>query len=112
MEYKAIKPIGIEAATMMLSSKNAALIIDALLRAVESIEDWHWLQDTCLRFVDDDDVWIARTAIICLGHIARIWGKLDKEKVLDKLAALKAKPELLGHIESAEDDIYCFLKAR
>ena len=62
-----------------------------------------------MRFVDDEDVWTARTAISCFGHIARIFGELDAEKVLNKLALLKAKPALLGHIESAEDDINFFL---
>ena len=109
MKYVEIRPISLEEAKIMLSSENPEQVREALLGAVESVDDWHWLQEKCMRLVDSDDVWTARTAITCLGHIARIFGELDKEKVLNKLALLKANPDLTGHIESAENDIKLFL---
>lgn len=49
-------------------------------------------------------------AIICLGHLARIHGKIDSKKVLTALTSVMDNAELSGRAEDAMSDIEMFAK--
>ncbi len=112
MQYEAISPLDKAEAGEKLLSGDTEAIVYGLLGAVEGVDDWRWVQDQCLRFVADPREDVARVAIICLGHLARIWGELDQKRVRESLKGVKASasPRILGAIEDALGDIKMFLK--
>ncbi|WP_417451760.1 hypothetical protein [Kordiimonas sp.] len=112
MKYEAFKPLDKTAAGEMLLSGDEEKIVYGLLGAVEGDTDWRWVQDQCLRFVNDPRENVARVAIQCLGHLARLERKLDLEKVLPVLDActVHKNPLIRGVAEDAKGDIKVFVK--
>ncbi|WP_167080781.1 hypothetical protein [Massilia aquatica] len=51
---------------------------------------------------------IAGVSATCLGHIARIHRKLEKEKVIAALRMKLDRSEIAGVVEDALDDISTF----
>ena len=49
-----------------------------------------------LKYVNDEDRWIASAAITGLGHLARTSGQLDKDLVIATLTDLKVRMDLKG----------------
>jgi hypothetical protein len=83
-------------------------VANALLYATFNINDFDWVQDLILRMLDHPDEDVCGLAITCLGHTARIYSKIDKEKVVPKLE-LKVKNErFAGRVQDALDDIEMF----
>lgn len=112
MQYHEIKPLDKAAAGELLLSGDEEKMVMGLLGAVEGNNKWRWVQDQCLRFVDDPRVTVARVAIMCLGHLARMEGKRDLDKVKPVLdACLKHHdPAIRGVTEDALSDIAIFIK--
>jgi hypothetical protein len=85
-------------------------LLNALLAVTFSDPDWEWVQDRCLEFLDHPDSRVKALAVTCLGHLARIHRKLDKERVVARLAAVRLRdPELAGRVEDATEDIEQYL---
>ncbi|WP_370470384.1 hypothetical protein [Snodgrassella alvi] len=94
----------------ILKSKNVKKITETLLYLTFNIEDFDWVQNTMLRMISNPDENISRLAITCLGHLARIYSKIDREKVIPCLK-LKAKDKLfVGQVEDTLNDINMFAK--
>jgi hypothetical protein len=91
----------------MLLSKNTETISQAILGAVNGIDDWQWLQQLCLTYSNHANYWVAKNAITSLGSIARIFGELDVALVLAKFKEVK-DPELQVVIDCAIEDIEIF----
>lgn len=85
-------------------------VLRALLSAAFYDPDWRWVQNHCLNFLTHEDRDVRALAAICLGHIARIHGKLDVDIVLERLVPLKTDPLIGGSVQDALDDIKFFLK--
>ncbi len=112
MKYQAITPLDKAEAGERLLSGDTEAIVYGLLGAVEGVDDWRWVQDQCLRFVTNPREDVARVAVMCLGHIARIWGDLDEKRVKKILKDLepKATPRIQGAIEDTLSDMKIYLK--
>lgn len=112
VQYEAITPLDKAKAGEKLLSGDPEAIVYGLLGAVEGVDDWRWVQDQCLRFVTDPREDVVRAAVICLGHLARIRGKLDQERVGKAFRKVKvgASPRVRGAIEDALSDIKIFLR--
>ena len=112
MKYQ--EPIGIskeETIDILNGNSSVEQKVDALVGAVNTIQDPAWLQELCLSYVNHKDEWIAGAAINGLGDIARIFRQLDLKLVLDKLNAVKSeRKDLIGKIDDAMDDIKMFIK--
>jgi hypothetical protein len=109
MEYRKVEKISKQTADEVFSSLQPDAICNALLSVSFHEQDWKWVQDKCLYFLQNIDTRISRTAVICLGHIARIHLKMDREKVISALLARRGHPELSGVIDDALDDINIFV---
>lgn len=99
-----------ETAAAAFESNDIDNISKAMVAVALNEPDWQWAQQHFLNLLQHDDVGIRCLAVTCLGHIARIHGCLDKEKVL---AAFKDKindTEMAGSIDDAMADFNIFLK--
>ena len=93
----------------LMGDKSSA--IDALMYACFYIDDADWIQKQCLDILNRDvDKEVKNLAITCLGHVARIHTKINKEKVLPVLRKLLSDPEFSGAAGDALDDIDIFTR--
>lgn len=92
-----------------LATGETAKATTALISIGLNETDGIWAQDTCLKYMQDDNPMIASAAIVAIGHIARRFGVLDMAKVSPALQQAERKePSLKGVIGSALDDIEMF----
>ncbi|ORF43786.1 hypothetical protein [Gilliamella apicola] len=94
----------------ILESNDVEKVTDALLYLTFNIDDFDWVQDTILRMISNLEEDISGLAITCVGHLARIYSKIDKDKIIPCLQ-LKAKDKRFeGRVGDALDDINMFAK--
>jgi len=123
MRYEAVGRITREEYEQIIQATNPARIASALLSISYWQGDWQWIQDQLLSFIDHNDYWVRRNVIQGLGHVARVNGQLDTEKVELVLRSIAAKPlgkeaesedemHLRGAAEDALEDIQIFIHQR
>lgn len=105
-----VQPIDRNLAEAAFSSNNSERICDALIRVTYHDDDYKWVQNKCITFLQSDDLDVKRLAVICLGHLARIHSKLDKKLVIPLLEKLRKDKDVKGVVEDALDDIDMFLE--
>lgn len=71
--------------------------------------DWEWLQEKCLELTGHDNPEVRGVAATCLGHIARIHRRLDRDRVVAALQAMVHDSAAGGRAEDALDDIEVFI---
>ena len=103
--FENVGPIDRAAAEVEFASGDSLRICKALVSLAFHDPDWHWVQDICLRFLNDNNPEIGGVSATCLGHLARIHGKLDRERVVAALRNRLDDPEIGGRVEDALDDI-------
>jgi hypothetical protein len=96
-------------ATADLASADSRKRVGALLSLALYDSDWRWVQDQCLRLLADSDEEVVATAILGLGHLARLHQRLDLDRVLPALKTLQAEPRFGGRVSDAFDDIRMFV---
>lgn len=101
-------PINRSEAENIFSRGSTDEICDALLAITFYEEDWKWSQMQCLHFLGHSDSNVSGLAATCLGHIARIHHKLDKELVITALLDRLKDSKISGQIQDALDDIEMF----
>ncbi len=107
--YHKVVPISRKDAEVAFSSGNSDRIGDALISIAFYDPDWRWVQDKCLYFIDSSLPDVRRLSKICLGHLARIHGKLEMNKVLPILERLRNNAEVSGTVEDTFEDIEIFI---
>lgn len=93
----------------MLNSNNIEDITNALLYMTFTIEDFEWIQKKCMEMVQHKNPDISGLAITCLGHVARIYGKINIETI-DFLKNQLMHSTLAGRAQDALDDIEIFVQ--
>lgn len=93
---------------LLHKSTDIKIISDTLLYVTFNVDDVDWIEDCCLSLINCDNDDISGLAITCLGHVARIHSKINKEKVIPVLMNKKSNHNLIGRIEDAMDDINMF----
>jgi len=93
-----------------LFSGNKEKICQSLVGIAFCDPEWQWSQNKFLEFLNSNDMEIRRVSATCLGHVARIHGQLDKEKVIAELEKHLCNDEISGTILDALDDINDFLE--
>ncbi|MBF7996281.1 hypothetical protein [Rahnella laticis] len=93
---------------LLHNSHALDVISNALLYITFNINDVDWVEDCCLSLIDSDNEDISGLAITCLGHVARIHSKINKQKVIPALISKRHNHNLAGRVEDALDDINMF----
>lgn len=109
LTFEAVGSIDRAAAEVEFSSGDSVRICRALVSLALHDLDLYWVQDICLTFLNDKNPEIGGVAATCLGHLARIHGKLDRERVIAALRSRQDDPEIGGRVDDALDDIDMFL---
>jgi hypothetical protein len=86
-------------------------ILYALLYLTFNIEDFEWIQQKCIEMGNDKNVEISGLALTCLGHIARIYGKINKETIKFLKSKLNST-DIGGRAQDALSDIKIFTSAK
>lgn len=96
--------------TELLDSGNPYEISDALLYIAHNINDVEWAEAQFMRAADNLDENISGLALTCLGHLARINGRINKNVVVPFLEKKKNSTNLIisTRAEDALDDIKMF----
>ncbi|CAA0149339.1 hypothetical protein [Tenacibaculum maritimum] len=92
----------------IILEENKDKILDSLLYVTEYDDDWEWVENKCLELINSKDNDIKGLAITCLGHLARIHGKINYKKVSKILESNLSDLTIKGRIEDAFDDIKMF----
>ena len=108
MQFENVEAIDRFSAEIALASNDATKICQTLVSLAFHEPDWQWTQNRCIEFLQSGDMNIAGVSATCLGHIARIHGKLEKEKVIAALRLKLDRNEIAGVVEDALDDISIF----
>lgn len=110
MRYEQLTPIDrLEVEQTLASDQPEA--INRVLVAVALYDDWRYAEAQCLSLLRYPDLSVKMTAVLCLGHIARLHGRLHLDLVQPLLDALyaTAEPALRGRIEDARSDIDAYI---
>lgn len=91
-----------------LKPDNKKEVTDAILYITFNTNDFNWTQNVITKMMDSDNEDVAGLAITCLGHIARIHGKIDKDRVIPLLKEKSQDPRFSGRVEDALNDIDMF----
>lgn len=110
MRYEEIGPIPRAQAETMLADGTSEEKTRALLAVALNGEDRVWVQQWCLDLLESEDSNVRRIAVICLGHVARIHGEIDRDVVVPRLRRLSSDPAVAGDAENALEDIEIFTR--
>jgi hypothetical protein len=111
VKYENPEHISKDAAERLFSIGRDAATAEVLVAVALNEPDWRWVERKCLQFLANGSIDVKRVAITCLGHIARILGRLDAEIVLPALDGFRNDPLLAGTVQDAIDDITMFLRS-
>lgn len=108
-DYDAPKRVTKEQARLVLEGTNSREIREVLVSIALLDDDFDWAETTCLRFTKHGDDEIREVAITCLGHIARIHGRLISSS-RKSLSTLADDPTVGGHARDALSDVAIFAR--
>jgi hypothetical protein len=108
LKYREVLPISRGDAEDAFAKDQPESVIHALLSLAYHDPDWRWVQSFCVKYARHEDLWVRRTAVTCLGHLARIHGEVDEDIILPLLEDLSSQSELSGWVNDALDDIRMF----
>ena len=94
----------------MLSNGEKEHVQMALLSSSLYDSDWKWVEAQCIVFTHHNDPEIQASAIIALGHLARIHGKLHLAVIKPLLLDIAHDPFLNGVAQDTLDDIAIFIE--
>lgn len=81
----------------LLTDEDISFCNKLLLMLTMSSGNPEWIENLCIEIIKSQrDIELRGLAIICLGHLARIHGKIDSKKVLTALTSVMDNAELSG----------------
>jgi len=112
VKYKPIKQRSKEEVEAALERNDPDELLHAVLAAALYSDDSHWSEEICLRLSGHEHFNVRGNAILGFGHIARIHGRLNENKVKPVIeAGLNDKSDYVrGQANAAADDVEFFLK--
>ncbi|QGU86708.1 hypothetical protein [Erwinia sorbitola] len=94
----------------LLDSGESRKVTDTLLYIAYNVSDIEWAEEQLMRMANDSDDDISGLALTCLGHLARVNGKIDKNIVIpflkDKMSS--SNEMVSSRAKDALDDINMF----
>jgi hypothetical protein len=109
MTFEQPKQMSREAALTAIQGSEPNRRIDGILSLALYDSDWKWVQSQCLALLTDADPDIVNTAILGLGHVARLRRHLDLDLVIPALESLRNDPRFSGRVADTLDDIAVFM---
>lgn len=106
--YENVEPIDREEAERIFASSDVNKVAHTLVAVAFFEQDWKWVQNKCLLFLDNVNSDIRGVAATCLGHIARVHRVLEKDKVIQALSRHLTDIAIKGQVQDAIDDINQF----
>jgi hypothetical protein len=91
-----------------LKEKDINKATSTMLYLCFNIDDINWLEDRYIALLEHENDDVSGLAATCLGHIARIHGEINQEKVLPVLQEKLKDARLVGRVQDALDDISIF----
>jgi hypothetical protein len=108
--YEPMDPITRAQAEKMFASGDPKKILRAILRLSLHGPDFAYAERMALELSSHPDVWVRRNAATALGHVSRVNGSIDLDRVMRVLVALLDDPEVFGHADDALDDVEHYMK--
>lgn len=108
--YKNVTPIDRFEAIKAIKSGISEKVYDGMLSIAFFEQDVEWAQNIFIELFNGTDSKISALAAVCLGHLARIRGKINKDLVVSMLRSRLNEVELAGEIGDALEDIDQFVK--
>ncbi|SRR6266404_4097643 len=84
-EYESVQPSTRNELISQLESNDPEAVATALYSASKYDEDWKWVQDQCLKFLNSPEVRVRWAAATCLGDLAFLRRPLEVQAVLSAL---------------------------
>ena len=112
MKYESIKKYSKAEIEKALADNNPDELLYVVLSVALYSDDFEYAENFCIQLSNHEHFNVCRNAIQGFGHIARIHGKLNENKVKPIIEkALKNKNKTVrGNANDAKDDTEIFLK--
>jgi hypothetical protein len=85
-------------------------VVETIIGAINGVDDSKWLEELCMKYILNEDLGIARTAIYGISDIARIYHKLLYRGEIEKQFSQIKDQKLKYIIQEVKDDLKIFLK--
>jgi two-component sensor histidine kinase len=112
LEYHETPQLSRDQVEEALRSTDEEAISMALLSAALYEPDAEWVQAQCMRLLRPPYSLCTATAIVSLGHLARIHGTLDTDRVIPALEECRRDTKLAGFVSDALDDIQMYVREK
>jgi len=111
MKYKYDEPSEINKARFLeaVGAGIVALICQAIVDAAHYIDDYDWLLKRYGELLLHPDMQVRGVTVSCIGHLARLNDRADKQQLLSMLEPLLECHDIAGRVEDAMEDINTFL---
>lgn len=107
--YEQPAPASADEVRAAIRGEDDREVADLLVGAALHDPDLRAVQDLCLDLLAGPDRDLAAVAAACLGHLARIHGTLDTDRVVPALTAARHDPTIGPRADDALDDLETFL---
>jgi HEAT repeat protein len=109
MKFEQPKQLSREELSLALTNEDPHIVSTALISAALYDSDRAFVEGLIEQFIRHKDSWIRGSAATATGHLARIHGTLDFERMVPLIRLLLNDPNTNGSAEDALDDIqiYC-----
>lgn len=95
-----------------VASENFERICKALTSAALHEPDRARVEALIIRFLSHEDPFVRGVAALSAGHVARLHGALDTQRITPLIERLLDDPRTRGKASDALDDIHMFLRER
>lgn len=109
--YESIPNLSRDEVETAIRNDDVEVLIYASLSASLSTGDATWAEETAYRLIGHSDPTVRGNAYLSLGHVARIFGTLNRNRAIASLEIGKKDMSsyVRGHAEDALDDIEQYL---
>lgn len=109
--YEPIPALSRDAIEAALARDEPGELLRVVLSAALEANDAAWAEDVCLRLAGHPHPNVRGNAVLGLGHLARIHGRLDEARALPAIEAALADADDLvrGQADAAAGDVEQFL---
>ncbi len=105
LRYEEITKVSFEELQRALKESDGKVVSKMLINYIHNESERLLSESACIDVFNSNDVDVKATALLCLGHIARLHGELSEDVALKLLKEAKNFKELSGRLEDVISDI-------